>query len=427
MKRFLVIGLSILTCVLCMGQIRTRVVDNKINTLRVRYADASSLNRPFLVLDERSEFNTDHVLEISFDELSHNKHNYSYTIEHCNADGTNSSLSSNEYLDGFDNADIDDYDYSVNTQQLYIHYRFTFPNAGIRPTVSGQYKLIIYEDNDRDNIVGEVSFYIIEPMAEITANVHANTSLELNGKYQQLDVTTTFAATNSGRSVADDYFIVVQQNNRTDNMVFAPRPSYISNNQLIFKNHRQLIFEGGMEYHHFDISSVYFKGNNVDRIDFDHRFYHAFLFADNIRATDPYLSDYDANGQYVINAERTDDDDYEADYMYVHFFVPSETQWLDGNVYVIGDAFENKLDEFTRMTYDNEHKAYVFTRYLKQGGYDYQYAFYNTRRNLTPINGATLTRVEGSHWQANNEYAIYVYHRPFGARYDQLIGLYVIK
>ena len=29
---------------------------------------------------------------------------------------------------------------------------------------------------------------------------------------------------------------------------------------------------------------------------------------------------------------------------------------------------------------------------------------------------------EGSHWQTDNEYTVWVYYRPFGARYDRLVG-----
>jgi hypothetical protein len=33
-----------------------------------------------------------------------------------------------------------------------------------------------------------------------------------------------------------------------------------------------------------------------------------------------------------------------------------------------------------------------------------------------------METVEGNAWETDNEYAIYVYHRPFGCRYDKLIA-----
>jgi hypothetical protein len=36
--------------------------------------------------------------------------------------------------------------------------------------------------------------------------------------------------------------------------------------------------------------------------------------------------------------------------------------------------------------------------------------------------GGDETITEGNHWDTENEYHIYVYHRKFGTYYDQLVG-----
>ena len=41
---------------------------------------------------------------------------------------------------------------------------------------------------------------------------------------------------------------------------------------------------------------------------------------------------------------------------------------------------------------------------------------------LVGENGATPLPLEGSHWQTRNEYSVDVYYRPFGSRYDRLVG-----
>jgi hypothetical protein len=33
-----------------------------------------------------------------------------------------------------------------------------------------------------------------------------------------------------------------------------------------------------------------------------------------------------------------------------------------------------------------------------------------------------MEKIEGNAWETENEYSIYVYHRPFGSRYDKLIA-----
>ncbi|MCM1033991.1 MAG: DUF5103 domain-containing protein [Paludibacter sp.] len=384
------------------------VHQKNIKSLRIRYADTQSIDRPILQL------NSEDVLEISFDELSHITHYYTYTLLHLNADWTRSDLLSNEYVAGFTTQDITDYDYSLNTQQLYTHYRFEFPNEDMRPKVSGNYALLIYEDGDPDKVVAYACFSVLEPLTAITATLRSQTDIELSGRYQQLDIDVNTAGLNLRNQ--EEITLVVRQNNRTDNQAYNPRPTYVESNRLRYINQRALIFEGGNEYRHFDIASVYFMGTGVDYIDFDHTYYQAYLYPSVNQAQTSYLTEYDSNGQYIINAERTNDDDWQADYMWVHFLLPEDTPWFDGSVFIGGDLFYNQMRPQNQMQYDNTHKTYYLSAYLKQGGYDFQYWF--RPKNSTQ---ATTQRTEGSHWQTQNEYSIYVYYRPFGGRYDQLI------
>ena len=125
----------------------------------------------------------------------------------------------------------------------------------------------------------------------------------------------------------------------------------------------------------------------------------------------------------MVNAERTADSDTEAEYMWVYWTLPVEQPWFDGALYIGGDIFQNQMTMRNRMQYDNEAKCYWLTALVKQGGYDYQYWFVPKDQSKK----TTTQRVDGSYWQTENEYAIYVYWRPFGARYDRLVGFSVIR
>ena len=59
---------------------------------------------------------------------------------------------------------------------------------------------------------------------------------------------------------------------------------------------------------------------------------------------------------------------------------------------------------------------------LKQGSYNYQYLFVPTGSSV----GQTGP-IEGNYYQTQNEYSIYVYYRPMGARYDRLIGVTTVR
>lgn len=426
----------ILLCFVTMAQAQyiTRAIDPNIRTLRMRYVSEAEeptgmVKRPYLVLTESGVVDgseVDNTLEISFDELSHDVKQYSYRVLHCNRDWNVSDISSYEYVDGFTTADVIDYEHSINTQQEYTHYWFTFPNADMQLKASGNYVLQVYEDGDQEKVVAQVCFSIVEPLVKIVANVRANTDIELNGRYQQLDIDVQTEALNIHD--VQNVKLVVTQNGRWDNSVMVEKPTFVEPNRLRYVNNKALIFEGGNEFRHFDIYSVYYAGYHVDRLKYAQGEYHALLDIDEVRGEmrngagregAPYLSEQDANGQWMINCEKTDYVDTEAEYVWVHFCLPVEKPVMDGHVFVGGDLFGNQYLAHNRMEYDAEQKCYYLYMYLKQGGYDYMY--YVVRANKV-----TTLPLEGSHWQTRNEYRVWVYYRPFGGRYDQLVGCEVL-
>jgi len=367
------------------------------------------------------EMNGSNVLSIRFDEMSHEAHSYSYKVLHCNADWTPSDLNSNEYLSGFTTGTITDIQLSINTTFLYTHYAFNLPNSDIGFKISGNYVVIIYEDNKTENPIAQACFSIVEPSVSISATVRGNTDTELNNRLQQLD----FDVNLSGYTVRDpssEIKVVVRQNNRTDNQVTDIKPTFLSGSKLSYINNKDLIFEGGYEYHRFDISSVYAAGAGVDRIKFQQPSYHAYLYEDKIQTSNSYQQEQDVNGKFIINLQGSDADSLEADYMYVHFILPTKQPFFDGSVYLGGEFNYNLLNDPVRMKYDGNEGVYYQTLLLKQGGYNYQYWFVPKGEKK-----ASAAPVDGSYWQTRNEYTIYIYHRAWGERYDRLVGVKEIE
>ena len=413
-KKSILIGLFLCVALMVGAQTHTRTFNEQIRTLRVE--------RKVLLLDGEAVdgADADNTLHISFDEMSHDVHMYSYTVQMMNADASvNENILSGEYLRGFTTSDITDYEHSINTSREYTHYWFDFPNENMAITKSGQYLLTIYEDGNIDNKIAEVTFCVVEPMVKIAANVRAHTDIEFNGRYQQLDIDV-----NIGEGIrvnSDEWRVVVTQNNRTDNAVTLTQPTFIEPKRLRYMNNKALIFEGGNEYHHFDAFSCFYAGVGIDRVYHEMGDYHAMLFPDEI-AQGQYIHRFDSDGRFVVNAERTSDSDTEAEYMWVYWMLPAEKPWFDGALYVGGELFGNDMSLRNRMQYDGNAKAYWLTALVKQGGYDYQYWFVPKAQNK-----ATAQQVEGSYWQTENEYAVYVWWRPFGARYDRLVGVSIQK
>ena len=393
---------------------RTQILNENIKTLQIK-VNENPISLPIITL------NGDETLQISFDEMSHEAHSFFYNVKHCNADWTLSKLSSTEYIDGFTNARIDTYSLSVNTTFLYTHYLFQLPNQEMKFKISGNYVVNIYEDNEQDNPIAQICFSVVEPKVEIDATIRGNTDTELSGSLQQLDFNVVLRdyQVNDAQS---EIKVLVRQNNRTDNQVTDINPTYLSQEKLSYTNNKKLIFEGGNEYHRFDISSIYNFDQGVRAVDFVRPAYHAYLKEDHIADKDPYQANPDVNGKFVINLQNASDDYTEADYMYVHFCLPVEIPFMDGKIYVGGEWNYNLTDKTALMRYEPEHQMYYNTVLLKQGGYNYQYWYVpsgNTQANVKTV--------DGSFWQTNNEYSIYVYHRPWGGRYDRLVGMKILK
>ena len=266
----------ILFTVLCLfgmqGQdavIRTQIFKYNNKTLQVKI-NCNTLAAPVI------ELNTDDVLTISFDEMSHEGRSFSYEIKHCNADWTESSLSTAEFLQGFSRGYIDDYALSVNTTFLFTNYRFSLPNNDVRFTVSGNYAVNIFEDNERNDPVASLRFYVVEPKVEIRSRVRGNTDAEIYGSRQQLDF-EVIAENYKIQDAHSELKAVVIQNGRTDNAVTDLKPTYYSHNKFSFVNNRKLIFEGGNEYHRIDFSSIYNYDERISEIKFVRSHYEVFV------------------------------------------------------------------------------------------------------------------------------------------------------
>lgn len=390
---------------------RTQIFNSQIKTLEIKKQGEKYASN-VISLDGSEK------LVISFDELSHQSHSYSYKVFFCNADWTISPISSNEYLHGFVGADITDYARSIATTTLYTHYKFELPNEQMKFKISGNYLVLVYEDNNINKPIAQVCFSVYDPKVTIDHNLRFNTDIELNGRYQQLDFDIKLNGVNV-QIPQTQLKVLVRQNNRYDNEVYGIQPTYINGSVLNFMNNRNLIFEAGNEFHTIDLSSVFVASRGVDRIRFVQPNYEAFLSAVKVQKPLSYVHEYDANGKFIINSqEAVNDVDVEADYMYVNFSLEAKEPFLDGRVFVGGDFSYNLANAQSMMNYDFTNNVYIYRTFLKQGGYNFQYRF--LKKNESKLN---VEKIEGSFWQTSNEYSIFVYFRPFGLNYDQLIGV----
>ena len=354
------------------------------------------------------------TIEFSFDEMSHQYRRFTYRIQHCNALWEPSDILESDFLDGFNDQPIDDWENSLNTTFDYTHYRLTIPNDEVKLKLSGNYRLSICEDGRE---VAYFKFCLSEGKPLLSASVTDNTDIDTRESHQQVGLEVNYSSLRV-RDYTKELYTVVMQNGRTDNAVLNPAPTYNAGNKLTFEHCRELIFPAGNEFRRFEIVNMYDYFMNVDRIAFHDPFYHATLMQDTRRHA--YKFDHDHNGRYLIRYNQAHDNDTEADYLFVHFNLASE-RLTGGRMYVYGHFSGGNLTSKYEMEYNSQERAYQASILLKQGAYDYQY--------LWVPDGETAGETkpsEGDWYETRNEYLILLYYRERGSHYDRLVSQLVL-
>ncbi len=404
MKRTLLMLLCIMLTTVVRGQ--HRVYDENVHTLQVTLND-NPLLPPVLSLGKPA------YLRIAWDEMSHDYHRYIYRLQHCTRDWKpTEDLFESDYLRGTNNLPVDDYETSFNTTQIYTHYSLTFPNRDMSPLLSGNYKLLVYEEGrGEEDPTLEVCFSVVETAMNLLMQVSSNTDIDFNDSHQQVSFNLNYGSV-SVTNPQEQIYVRVVQNRRPSRTVEGIRPDIIKANGLEWQHCRPLIFPAGNEYHKFEILNVNHSGMNVDHMRWYEPFYHATLWMDEVPAN--YLSAEDRNGAFLPRTEDQANNNTEAEYAVVHFALQSPR--LDEDVYVSGQWSNGETSPDCLMQYNDEDECYETAVLLKQGYYDYQYI---------TSNGSTLHTM-GNFWQTENEYQAFVYYKEPGGRYDRIVAYSII-
>lgn len=387
-------------------------MSDHIATLQV-VADNDWLTMPVIRL------NSGQRIHIEFDDLTHQYNRYAYKVIHCEADWTESEeLFESDYIEGFaDGNTIDEMEESLNTNQLYTHYSLTLPNEHCRLKMSGNYKVEVYDDNDDSEPMLTACFMVVEPVMTVRMEVTPNTDIDVNKSHQQVSMEVGY----NGLQVLQperQIHTVVLQNGRWDNARLNAKPQYTMADGLRWDHNRDLIFDAGNEYRKFEVLDTDHPTLGIDRIRWDGKQFHAFVFADEPRPN--YLYDEDANGAFYIRNSDNIENNRISDYVQVHFQLMCP-QPVSGDVYVNGVWTNDRFLEQYRMEYDYGSSSYQLTLPLKMGYYSYQYVM------LDADGFAQVMPTEGSFFQTENEYYALVYYRQQGGRTDRLVGYQKVR
>lgn len=354
------------------------------------------------------------VMHISFDELSHNYKRFTYHLEPCNPDWTpTEGLFDADWLEGINDQPIDQYDNSINTSVLYTHYAFDFPNEHTNVRISGNFRLHIVDDETQED-AAIVEFRILEPIVNVGLGATTNTDLDLNDRYQQVNMTVKLNGLKVTR-LDEQLQTFVMQNGREDNMKVNVKPNYITPQAFQWEHNRRLIFDAGNEYHKFEVLDPRHISMGLADVlwDKETNTWHAVVYPCEERRS--YLYDEDTDGAFLLRNSDNYDAERTSEYVYMHYILKPLREYQDAHIVVNGKWTTEPLDNYI-MQYDEAEQVYKLTVMQKLGYYNYQLL-------LMDYDGTTHTLPEeGSFFETENKYQAFVYYKDTAERAWRLVG-----
>lgn len=362
------------------------------------------------------ELNSSEFLQLKFDDFNDAYTNYSYTIEHCDADWNITNISSMEYIKGFNRNFITEYKFSSNTNQNYIHYQLQFPNSDIQFLLSGNYILKVYPTDDESKISFACRFMVYENKVEISTQFRRSTVINNRNKNQKLDfsiISPDYKIDNP----FDQLKVVVMQNNNWNTAKVNRKPTFFGLDRYTYDHVDANDFDGSNEYRRFDARSFRFLGENLVKIESDTA-WDLYVREDFPRNPLRYVEQFDNNGNFYIKRSDMGISDYQADYVNMHFAFNYGAQNPFGDYYILGRFNNWQANDKSKMIYNFRTHNYEANIYLKQGIYDYMIGF-----KIPKSNYIDYSNTEGNFFETRNSYRILVYYRRTGYRYDELIAV----
>ncbi|APG60212.1 DUF5103 domain-containing protein [Christiangramia salexigens] len=406
MKDYLYILCLLLSFHICMAQtLEETPPPNYIRTVILSSGSLENTGNPIIRLGER--------LNLSFDDIIGDEADYYYTIQHYNYDWTPSKLSKNEYLNGFDDVRISNYQNAYNTLQPYTHYELTIPNTNVQGLkVSGNYVINVFNANRE--LVFSRKFMVYEPIAQIEAEVKRSRDLKFIDERQVVNFSINspeLLLKNPGENVK----VSLIQNGNLKSAITNIKPQFTIGNELIYRYNNETSFWGGNEYFQFDNKDLRATTADISSVELN-KLYHHFLFPDFTRSDNPYTYNPDINGGFVVRNLLGQNSNIEAEYVWVHFKLKNFDDIGNGKIHLYGGFNNFEINESTSLKYNEESGYYETARLFKQGYYNYKYVLVNNEGEL--LDGF----ISGNFDETENAYSILVYYRNPGARYDRLIG-----
>jgi len=354
------------------------------------------------------------TLELTYDDMDADQKDYTFDVIHCDRNWQPSNLQKQEYIDGFVNEEVDQLRFSIGTFVPYTNYRMQIPNADMSILLSGNYVLVIYEgeeDEDRFPIITR-RFVVVDNKVRLETKARRPLDVLKSYTHQEFDLIVN----NEDYPIIDPMLYLrasVVQNNNWNTSIDTLVPRIALGDRIIVDNIDKISFPGLKEFRSLDIRSLDIVSQDVHSIDLHDEGTDVLVELGLPRVGETYRTYPDADGAFVLANRDTGGSAIQADYANVIFTL--ETAELTEPVYVTGKFTDWLPEEQYRMEYDDYRGIYIAEIEMKQGFYDYMFA--------VERDGLLYPEpIEGSSFETQNYYQVFIYVREPGDRYDRLVG-----
>lgn len=363
--------------------------------------------------------NSSSYVYLSFDDLNEDR-NLGYRIRYCNSDWTLSDLFYSEYIDGFQEEYLDDYEFSFNTIVEYANYGIVLPNSSVNFRLTGNYVIEVF-DTETDLVLLSKRFMVAQAKvgidhkivrASLNSKLESHQELDFYVKHESFDIQNPRATLKA----------TVIQNKRWDTAIHDIKPSFVRIDAVDFDYQNKIVFEAGKEFRFFDIRNLTNPPTHIEEVSRTYNDIDVTIVKQRLRSSTAYFESNDINGAYIVAADDKNNPILSGEYVDVLFVYNRPFENEESNYYVFGEFTSFSCQESARLEYNDALKAYVCKMRLKQGYYNYY--FVEQPKGKEEFN---YEITEGNWYETENEYAILIYYRPFGARFDQLIGVKTIS
>ncbi|MCC7303136.1 MAG: DUF5103 domain-containing protein [Bacteroidia bacterium] len=360
-------------------------------------------------------------LLLSFDLLGGEDKDYYYTVIHCTHDWQPSPLLQSEYIDGFYDEQIFQYSPSRNTLQSYIHYEQFIPSASLRITKTGNYLVKVFPEGDPEHPVLSKRFLVIAGRLWCFAGVNQSSEVDSRWEKQELDFDLDYSSLPVVNPTSE-LKIVILKNRNWNRSTAAPAPFSHFDKKLSFRLNEALRFPGGKEFRYFNCNNIHSKSEWVEEIMTDSSASYFRLLPMKPLNKTHYLEYTDLNGGYMPDLAFSKQPEKEADYVFVEITLQTPPFPEKGNMYIYGQLTNWECQPEYRLKYDESAGAYKTRIYIKQGYYNFRFAFLYPGTEIPDEE-----KVDGTSYETENEYIILVYRSSPGSNFDSLEGFRLIR